>query len=136
MLLPILAGACDGSFAVNGRVVDEMGAPISGAKVSAYSAFPQNVSDERGCFRLWKMTDWSKHQTPFLVQAVGHETYLKMMEAPGFYQVIVHLPHEGKDKPAFAESVSSVSPCLGPRERAAEQGVGPLADSPSKKKRD
>ena len=123
LLIAIVAGGCDGVLAVNGRVVDEAGLPISGAMVSAYSAFPQNVADDQGCFRLGKLTGWSKHRAPFLVQAAGHETYLDMIEAPGFHQVVVHLPREGQRTPAVAEIVSSLSSCPGPRENAAQQGV-------------
>jgi len=120
LLVTIIIGGCDGILAVNGRVVDEAGLPIPGAKVIAYSAFPQNVTDVQGCFRLGKLTSWSKHQAPFLVEAAGHETYLDMIEALAFHQVVVHLPREGQRTPAFAENVSSLSSCPGPRERAAQ----------------
>ena len=130
-IFAVLVGACDGMLAVNGRVVDELGAPISGAKVSAYSAFPHNVSDDRGCFRLWKLTDWSKHRVPFLVEATGYESYLVMIQAPAFHQMVVHLPSESRAKPAFAEDVSSLPQCPGTHENAAQQGVEPDGRSPA-----
>ena len=119
--------SCDGILSVNGRVVDEVGTPVPAARISVYSGRLVAVrSDERGCFHLVKMTTWSNHEAPFLVEAQGHQTYRGTIMAPSGHQVVVHLPREGGSQHALMEKVAADSSCPAPNLGAAQHGVAPL----------
>ena len=123
LLLAVVSGlntSCDGIFSVEGRVVDEVGAPVPGARVSVYSGRRVAVrSDERGCFRLVKMTTWSTHEAPFLVEAQGHQTYRGSFVAPSGQWVVVRLPRGGDAQRASMEKLTADPACRDPNLDAA-----------------
>jgi hypothetical protein len=120
LLFTSFSMSCDGVFVLNGRVVDEGGAPVVGAHVSAYSAGGRVLSDRHGCFHLFRVTSWSKHEAALLVQAEGHETYLGTISSPSQQQVVVHLPHQGPDQYASMERVAATPSCPGDGASAAQ----------------
>ena len=116
-----LSMSCDGILSVNGRVVDDVGAPVPAARISVYSGRLVAVrSDERGCFLLVKMTTWSNHEASFLVEAKGHQTYRGTIKAPSGHQVVVHLPREGEAQHALVEKVATDPSCPVPSLSAAK----------------
>ena len=123
MLLPLLLSGCDGMLIVNGRVVDEAGKAISGAKVSVYSATRSVLVDDMGCFHIAKITWWSKHDAPFLVEARGYQTYLGNVTAPGILRVIVRLPIEGGTRYGSIDEVTVDPSCPSRRGDAVQQAV-------------
>jgi hypothetical protein len=123
VLLPILIAGCDGILVVNGRVLDETGKAISGAKVSVYSAMPSVLADDTGCFHVAKITGWSKHDAAFLVEARGYQTYLGKVTAPGIQQVIVRLPIEGGNHYGSIEKLAVDPSCPAHRGDAAHKAL-------------
>lgn len=61
LVLPILAMGCDAVLSVHGRVVDESGAAISGAKVSAFRGRVSAISNDGGCFDFETICPWSEY---------------------------------------------------------------------------
>jgi hypothetical protein len=135
LLLAVFSGlsmSCDGILSVNGRVVDDVGTPVPAATISVYSGYLVAVgSDEHGCFRLVKMTTWSNHEAPLLVEAEGHQTYRGTVKAPGGHLVVIHLPREGGAQQALMEKVASDASCPAPNLGAAQHGVEPAGRSPA-----
>jgi Carboxypeptidase regulatory-like domain len=112
------ASSCDGVLSVRGRVVDETGRPVSGAQVSAYYISPQTsaITDDRGCFRLFKITRPFEHQVPFLVQAAGYQTLLGEITCPEDERVTAHLSSLEKPERSLLKrgSVDAICESAGP----------------------
>lgn len=110
---------CDGALNLSGRVVDEGGHPVVGARVSAYSAVPEtsDSTDENGCFHIFHITSPSEHVVPFLVTANGRETFLGSIRYPKDKYVIVHAPALGRSQVAVLER-SDPDPICARLERA------------------
>jgi hypothetical protein len=140
IVLLIVQGAsgCDGILTVYGRVTDVSGAPIPAARVSIYHVgYLSRRTDARGCFVVHTMTESSKHEVPFWVEARGYETYLGALTYPTDERVIVRLPSESSGPEASIEKGASDPVCTSPSVHAdgaaaqpavAADGASPRTD--------
>lgn len=81
----LLGGCIEGAFSARGKVVTDSGRAIVGARVSAYQGDQQitAVSDERGCFVLFRMLSMPRpHQVPIFVLVREHWVALGTVPGP------------------------------------------------------
>ena len=109
--ISLLAMGCDAVLSIHGRVVDEQGAAIAGAKVSVYRDRTKATSNEEGCFDLDTITPRSKHEAPLTVEVDGIPAYRGKVPAPGFLNVNVRLSRTGEAGSVVVEETSTVARC-------------------------
>jgi hypothetical protein len=106
----VALGGCERSFVARGRVVNQAGAAVAGAKITANVRSTR--TDANGCFALAEKTYWRRHAIGFSIAAEGYPTLTGSLPAPGRLRVRVILATPPVEDPvAYDLPAGELGPC-------------------------